>query len=421
VQLSEVLELAAREGVRRHLEKRAGVMLPLAVGAMIPGIVHKAVQRAHATEQQLNHDPTPPYKMAALPLPLALPLAQMWQSMGKNVGGPLKNMGANLATGKTVADAGGAAANFASKGLGQIASAPAGGIASGLSKLVERKMFGQEFGQRQDALSLGGRKALDSFSSEAGKAGFGLLRDIANKAMEAAGHAGDQAARDAIIGDLKRNDPVLAGADDATLMEAYHTMSRFAPVLSTDKNAVRSFLRQAVTSGSGPDFMSIKLVADAERAVTGEKKAVDLHALLQAAAKPALAGAAVGGISGAMADKDDRGGGALRGALTGGALGGLGGALHGHLNTPDASDGRFQGATPSVAPNKRRIDGVTESFPTFSGVRPDPHVATGAAGLPYVSMEHFPSNESTLKRSVPRGVAPVLDELMSHHPGDRVQ
>lgn len=520
MQLSEVLELAAREGVRRHLEKRAGVMLPLAVGAMIPGIVHKAVQRAHATEQQLNHDPTPPYKMAALPLPLALPLAQMWQSMGKNVGGPLKNMGANLATGKTVADAGGAAANFASKGLGQIASAPAGGIASGLSKLVERKMFGQEFGQRQDALSLGGRKALDSFSSEAGKAGFGLLRDIANKAMEAAGHAGDQAARDAIIGDLKRNDPVLAGADDATLMEAYHTMSRFAPVLSTDKNAVRSFLRQAVTSGSGPDFMSIKLVADAERAVTGggdkkasldlrtllqaaakpalagaavggitgaigdkedrargalqgalggglvsglggaayehlhggapigpvdpyvpairhtdgqgtteagpgwarwTKAAIDLHALLQAAAKPALAGAAVGGISGAMADKDDRGGGALRGALTGGALGGLGGALHGHLNTPDASDGRFQGATPSVAPNKRRIDGVTESFPTFSGVRPDPHVATGAAGLPYVSMEHFPSNESTLKRPVPRGVAPVLDELMSYHPGDRVQ
>ena len=65
---------------------------------------------------------------------------------------------------------------------------------------------------------------------------------------------------------------MLSSADDATLMEAYHTMSRFAPVLSTDKNAVRSFLRQAVTSGSGPDFMSIKLVADAERAVTGPKE-----------------------------------------------------------------------------------------------------------------------------------------------------
>lgn len=326
MQLSEVLELAAREGVRRHLEKRAGVMLPLAVGAMIPGIVHKAVQRAHATEQQLNHDPAPPYKMAALPLPLALPLAQMWQSMGKNVGGPLKNMGAN---------AGGAAANFASKGLGQIADAPAGGIASGLSKLVERKMFGQEFGQRQDALGLGGRKALDAFSSEAGKAGFGLLRDIANKAMEAAGHAGDQAARDAIIGDLKRNDPVLAGADDATLMEAYHTMSRFAPVLSTDKNAVRSFLRQAVTSGSGPDFMSIKLVADAERAVTGggdKKASLDLRTLLQAAAKPALAGAAVGGITGAIGDKEDRARGALQGALGGGLISGLGGAAYEHLH-----------------------------------------------------------------------------------------
>lgn len=334
MQLSEVLELAAREGVRRRLEKRAGVMLPLAVGAMIPGIVHKAVQRAHATEQQLHQEPAPPYKMAALPLQIALPLAQLGQKIGPMFGaiGGAARSGAG--------QAGSAAAGVASKGLGQVAGAPAGGVASGLSKLVERKLFGQEFGQRQDALSLGGRKALDSFSSEAGKAGFGLLRDIANKAMEAAGQAGDNAAREAIIGDLKRNDPVLAGADDQTLMEAYHTMSRFAPMLSTDKNAVRSFLRQAVTSGAGPDFMTIKLIADAERAVTGEKKAaLDLHALLQAAAKPALAGAAVGGISGALGDKEDRARGALQGALGGGAISGLVGAAQHHFAPSPTSTG----------------------------------------------------------------------------------
>jgi hypothetical protein len=83
---------------------------------------------------------------------------------------------------------------------------------------------------------------------------------------------GDASAREAIISNLKRTDSVLMNADDKTLMEAYHTMTRFAPVLSTDKNAVRSFLRQAVMSGSGPDYMSIKLLADSERAVTGGDK-----------------------------------------------------------------------------------------------------------------------------------------------------
>jgi hypothetical protein len=41
--------------------------------------------------------------------------------------------------------------------------------------------------------------------------------------------------------------------------------------LSTDKNAVLSFLRQAVMSGSGPDFMAIKLLSDAEKSVNWEK------------------------------------------------------------------------------------------------------------------------------------------------------
>ena len=46
-------------------------------------------------------------------------------------------------------------------------------------------------------------------------------------------------------------------------------MKNFAPTLSTDKNAVKSFLRQAVQHDGGVDFMSIKGLADAEAAVTG--------------------------------------------------------------------------------------------------------------------------------------------------------
>ena len=200
MQLTDILALAAQEGMRRHVEKRGGVMLPISVGAMAPGIAHKAIQRAHETERAMDEANNQPFKIAAA-----------------------------AGAGKAVATVG--------KGIG--------------------------------GMMMGG--AVASFGKEMGTSGANLLRDIANKAMEAIGHGGQVAARQAILGDLKRSDSVLAGADDKTLMESYHTMTRFAPVLSTDKNAVRSFLRQSVMSGSGPDFISIKLLADSERAVTGEK------------------------------------------------------------------------------------------------------------------------------------------------------
>ncbi len=42
-------------------------------------------------------------------------------------------------------------------------------------------------------------------------------------------------------------------------------MKRFAPTLSSDPNAVRSFLREAATSGAGVNYNTIKLLAEAER------------------------------------------------------------------------------------------------------------------------------------------------------------
>ncbi len=300
MQLKDVLELGVREGVRRRVEKRAGVMLPLTVGAMIPGIVHKALERAHSTERQLNRAEYAPMKMAALPLQLALPLAQAMQTPGAAfrgmpgiLGGAAAGAGRAAGRGASVAgkaigaqaahagremlghghgadEAGGLKGSFSELGAAPLAGI-AGGISGGLSKLIERGFLGREFGEKKDPYHMGAGAAVTAFGKEMGTSGANLLRDIANKATEAIGHAGDASAREAIIGDLKRTDSVLANADDATLMEAYHTMTRFAPVLSTDKNAVRSFLRQAVMSGSGPDFMSIKLIADAEHAVTGSK------------------------------------------------------------------------------------------------------------------------------------------------------
>jgi len=75
--------------------------------------------------------------------------------------------------------------------------------------------------------------------------------------------------RHAIINQLKREDDIIAAAPNKRIFEAYHTMSEFAPTLSTDKNAVKSFLREAAQHEGGIDFMSIKGLADAEAAVTG--------------------------------------------------------------------------------------------------------------------------------------------------------
>jgi hypothetical protein len=250
MRLTDILELAARQGVSQYVQKRAGVLLPMAVGAMIPGIVNKAMERAHSTEHALNHNSYNPMKLSAFSLPPWL--TQPFGQARTNAGSVGRMLGAD-----------------------RILSAPGSGVASGLSNAVERKLFGQAFGDRRDMASMAGQQAVGgaagAFGKEMGSAGAKLLLDMANKAMESVGHAGDASAREAVLGELKRTDPVLANADDKTLMEAYHTMTRFAPVLSTDKNAVRSFLRQAVMSGSGPDFHSIKLLADSERAVTGEK------------------------------------------------------------------------------------------------------------------------------------------------------
>jgi hypothetical protein len=265
MRLTDVVTLAATRGTTRFCEKRAGIALPLAVGAMLPGIAEKAVERSRSTEKKLEGATGNPFKTAALPPGLAMTLAQMMAPNGP--GG--KAMGALGGAGKAV---GGAIGGGAMNSLGGIGGAPGKGIANGISDMMQKKMFGQDIGQRQDAFGMAGGAALKSFGSEIGKSSVGLLRDMALKAMDAVGHAGDASARQAILGDLKRTDSVLAQADDGLLMESYHTMQRFAPTLSTDKNAVRSFLRQAVMSGSGPDFMTIKHLADSERAVTGPRE-----------------------------------------------------------------------------------------------------------------------------------------------------
>lgn len=70
-----------------------------------------------------------------------------------------------------------------------------------------------------------------------------------------------------------RSDPVVSDAlarnphASQVLSEAFQTMVRFAPSLSLDVNAVRSFLREAVVGGaSGVNYATIKSLIETEKA-----------------------------------------------------------------------------------------------------------------------------------------------------------
>ncbi len=285
MRLSDIGRLVAEHGARRYAEKR-GWAIPLAVGSTVPDIVRRVEHRGVQAKQTLDRAVD-----AQLAPDVAMKHAASWQGSYMHGGPgaiPPALMGImNGAFGTTphetkapsglkgfqtpsIADTAGHLGGQAlSSLLGPALQAPGKALADHIGRALGPK---RELGEKKDPLSLIGAGAASTFGKGLGEMGAGLLRDIASKAVAAVGSAGDNAARAAILTQLRQEDPVLSEADDKVLMEAYHTMSRFAPVLSTDKNAVRSFLRQAVMSGAGPDYASIKLLADSERAVTGDRE-----------------------------------------------------------------------------------------------------------------------------------------------------
>jgi hypothetical protein len=78
--------------------------------------------------------------------------------------------------------------------------------------------------------------------------------------------------RKAILKRLSSEDDIIAQASPDAMLRAYSTMSRVAPTLSTDINAVKSFLRSSAMHDGGIDSMTIKGLAEAETAVTGRWK-----------------------------------------------------------------------------------------------------------------------------------------------------
>ena len=114
-------------------------------------------------------------------------------------------------------------------------------------------------------------EAAKSFATETGKqvarGTVNLFADMLSKAVALPTNAIQSRAQKGIFNILQTEDDVLSQADPQQLQETYHTMVRFAPTLATDKNAVRTFLRESVLYGTGPNHVAIKQLAEAEHAV----------------------------------------------------------------------------------------------------------------------------------------------------------
>jgi hypothetical protein len=119
-----------------------------------------------------------------------------------------------------------------------------------------------------------GSSAISGFGKEVGKGAVNFLTGVLG--------AGAGAVRDvlvtnrrrqALFDSILRSDPIIQDSlarnpvNQAVLKEAYGTMTRFAPELSQDPNAARSFLREAVLGGAGVNYATIKNLVDTERSI----------------------------------------------------------------------------------------------------------------------------------------------------------
>lgn len=121
-------------------------------------------------------------------------------------------------------------------------------------------------------------KALEQGAGEFGKGIGSAMAEMAggmfsggvNRAQDAI--FGSQQ-RKAILAKLMQQDPVISRTDPEIILKAYHTMKRFAPTLSTDINAVQSFLREAAVHDGAINYNTLgalsKAEADAQKAIAG--------------------------------------------------------------------------------------------------------------------------------------------------------
>lgn len=178
-------------------------------------------------------------------------------------------------------------AQLAGQALSGVASSVgnfAGGVASNvanrsgdtfgyrLNKVLNPSLFDRVRGDEEMASGF-----YKNLGAESAKALVGNLNMALHSGVSAANQRFVQAPqRKNVLNDVLQSDEILSQVKDPhqqqLLQQAYQSLQRFAPTLATDPNAVRSFLRVAVTGGGGADYASIAHLADAEATVSPPSK-----------------------------------------------------------------------------------------------------------------------------------------------------
>lgn len=256
--LESLCRMVAKHAAQRYIEKRAKILTPLSVPPLSAALALPAT-----VSEEMDAYPENVAAITGATLPQHTRLASVKTAQNIPTGGaprgffgqPSNTFGGSLFSGTVTQPLSNLVTGYLNHYLGPAQTV--GGI------------FHRD---RGDAVAIGGGAALQGFGKTVGEAAGSLLKDMTSKATEAVINLKQDSTRQSIIKQLRDDDPNLAEASDQQIMDAYHTMVRFAPTLSTDKNAVRSFLRNSIMSGSGPDFVTIKLLAETERAVTNKQK-----------------------------------------------------------------------------------------------------------------------------------------------------
>jgi len=70
-----------------------------------------------------------------------------------------------------------------------------------------------------------------------------------------------------VFNTLTHEDDIISKANKKQMKSTFETMKLFAPNLAADENAARSFLREHATYDTGPNYATLKSLADAEKMI----------------------------------------------------------------------------------------------------------------------------------------------------------
>lgn len=212
-------------------------------------------------------------------------LANMGRSSMLNAVSP-SNSKLNEAMGSAYGKSIGVMAGQPLEAAGQLLTSPLAGMTKGITGGIANTLEapGMTYGYRLDRLlnsGFGGlmdrikapdvaaKKFIESMSGNVADKATDLLADMASKSYSMLTDTFiNQPARKAILETLRTEDPIIGAMSEQNLMDAYHSIVKFAPTLASDKNAVRSALRMASESEGGLSYHTIKSLAEAENVVT---------------------------------------------------------------------------------------------------------------------------------------------------------